>query len=153
MNFARGISAIWTSVFLILTAAFSLKIPFTKKQDDLKTGYTPVGARSLDELQTFRQYFDGLDPVLLFVVVTAKDGKSLNLLTHLNATVAIIDHIGKTFAVKVTTYKPEEMNGTQASNIKDLKMIILQFRAQKPKDWDEDDILQWERSVGEYYRR
>lgn len=53
----------------------------------------------------------------------------------------------------VTTYKPEEMNGTQASNIKDLKMIILQFRAQKPKDWDEDDIFQWERSVGDYYRK
>uniref|UniRef100_F1KV80 Patched domain-containing protein 3 n=1 Tax=Ascaris suum TaxID=6253 RepID=F1KV80_ASCSU len=202
-------------VFSILTAAFSLKIPFTKKQDDLKTGYTPIGARSLDELQAFRQYFDGLDPVLLFVVVTAKDGKSLNLLTHLNATVAIVDHVGKTFAMKgrtyydicknfcdanepvlqyrnglvvsesrgggsvenlmnlsfpiisfigrdmdlspnffgVTTYKPEEMNGTQASNIKDLKMIILQFRAQKPKDWDEDDIFQWERSVGDYYRK
>lgn len=109
-------------VFSILTAAFSLKIPFTKKQDDLKTGYTPIGARSLDELQAFRQYFDGLDPVLLFVVVTAKDGKSLNLLTHLNATVAIVDHVGKTFAMKGRTYYDI------CKNFCDANEPVLQYR-------------------------
>ncbi|KHN71603.1 Patched domain-containing protein 3 [Toxocara canis] len=43
-------------------------------------------------------------------------------------------------------------DGAHASNIKDLRVIILQFRAQKPMEWNEDDIFQWERSVGEYYR-
>uniref|UniRef100_A0A183V8L3 SSD domain-containing protein n=1 Tax=Toxocara canis TaxID=6265 RepID=A0A183V8L3_TOXCA len=199
----------------IISAAFSLKIPLTKTRDDLRTGYTPRGARAFDEIQAFQQYYDGMDPVLLFVVVTAKDGGSLNRIRHLNETVSVIDDIGRKFAVKnytyydicknfcdanepvlqyrngliasesrggesvtdlmnlsypitrfigrdldltpnffgVTTYTPEEMSdGAHASNIKDLRVIILQFRAQKPMEWNEDDIFQWERSVGEYYR-
>ncbi|VDK58841.1 unnamed protein product [Anisakis simplex] len=53
----------------------------------------------------------------------------------------------------VTTYDSDEMkNGSYASNIKDLKVVVLHFRAHKPADWSEDDIYAWERGVGKYFR-
>ncbi|VDK60037.1 unnamed protein product [Anisakis simplex] len=91
-------------VFLIFSIIFSIRIPFTEKRDDIKTGYTPVHARAFDEMQAYLQFYDGLDPVLLYVIITARDGGSMNRLAHLNQTVALIDRVGKGFPVRNLTF-------------------------------------------------
>lgn len=42
---------------LLFTALCSSSIPFTPQQDDLRSGYTPVGARSREEFARYEQFY------------------------------------------------------------------------------------------------
>ncbi|VDN52709.1 unnamed protein product [Dracunculus medinensis] len=185
------------NIFSIFSVLLSLKIPFTKVQDDVQRGYSLPNARSIKEFQRFRLFNDGLDPIIVFALVIAKDDGSMSRIEYLNETVNIIDYVGENFAIKnityndicknfcdaneavrqfrngmilnenaenfntydfinasfpimhllgrgldltpsffgVQTYDPSEMKNSTTTNIKDLKVIVLQFRAQQPPQW------------------
>jgi hypothetical protein len=83
-------------VFLIFTAICSLKIPFTKQDDDLKSGYTPIGARSHDELALYADFFNSAtgEPLTIVVFVSARDNGTMTRREYLNETVDFMDKIG-----------------------------------------------------------
>ncbi|VDK53250.1 unnamed protein product [Anisakis simplex] len=265
------------AVVMVFTIVFSVQVPMTKMKDDFVNGYTLKGVRSLTEVQAYQKFNHGHYPIVLFILAAAKDGGSMMRLSHLNATVDIIDDVGSEFAVKnksfdsiceslcdinepvpavrfrltvstrlmtnlsfdkheihhpliifqrlqthsmkhhigifisstrnaicrcalhydcietelnfqngyminyqgadsildisypvsrivgrqvdlsanlfgVDTYDDYEMQTNNASsNIKDLKLILLQFRAQRPSEWNVDDVMEWERKVSHHY--
>ncbi|KHN81405.1 Patched domain-containing protein 3 [Toxocara canis] len=197
-------------VLTLITIVFSMQVPLTKMKDDLVTGFTPSGARAFVEIEAYRKFNNGHYPLLIFILAIAKDGGSMLRLSHLNATVDIIDNIGSGFAIKnitfndicenfcdinepvrqfrngllmsagngdssvvelsfplsrfigreldmsanlfgVTTFERSEMSNNSGSNIKDLRLVLLQFRAQRPLSWNTDDASEWERKVTHYY--
>uniref|UniRef100_A0A0N5ARR3 SSD domain-containing protein n=1 Tax=Syphacia muris TaxID=451379 RepID=A0A0N5ARR3_9BILA len=88
-----------------LTILCSLKLAITEPSDNIRTGYTPRSARAFDELNVFKEFNDGQDPLVVFVFITARDGGSLLRLDHLNATLEIVDHIDENIAVKNLSYQ------------------------------------------------
>ncbi|VDM96435.1 unnamed protein product [Thelazia callipaeda] len=87
-----------------MTVLPSLKLPFVKSQDNLRSGYTPPNARAFTELEVFRKFNDGKDPVVVIIIILAKDGGSMTRISHLNETLNIVDYVGTHFAVKNYTY-------------------------------------------------
>uniref|UniRef100_A0AC35FET1 Uncharacterized protein n=1 Tax=Panagrolaimus sp. PS1159 TaxID=55785 RepID=A0AC35FET1_9BILA len=87
------------TIVLIFTLLTSIKIPFTKQEDDLKTGYTPHGARSHQEVAMHEEFYskNGSDPISLVVFIVANDNGTLTRSQHLNETVKVMDHIGNNF--------------------------------------------------------
>ncbi|KAE9556060.1 hypothetical protein FO519_000694 [Halicephalobus sp. NKZ332] len=90
------------TLVLIFTVITSLKIPFTKQEDDLKTGYTPAGARSHQEVAMYEDFYakQGSEPIGVVVFVTARDNGSLARTEYLNATVNLIDDIARNFFIR-----------------------------------------------------
>lgn len=88
----------------MITALFSIKIPFTKTEDDLQVGYTPPNARAFDELKVFRKFNYGKDPVIVVIIIMAKDGGTMTRIPHLNETVDLIDLIGTHISMKNYTF-------------------------------------------------
>lgn len=88
----------------MLTIVCTLKFLATPPADDIRAGYTPHRARAYKELQVFRNFNDGKDPLLLYVLIMAKDGGTMTRLEHLNDTVDILDYVGTNFPVKNLTY-------------------------------------------------
>lgn len=88
------------AVFLF-TALTAVKVPFTDQEDDLKTGYTPVGARSYDEFAAYERFYDnqGGEPlaVLVFVRAAGPGNRSMHGAAELNETVQLLDKLGKGF--------------------------------------------------------
>ncbi|VDK30672.1 unnamed protein product [Gongylonema pulchrum] len=109
-------------VVIVLTTLASLKILFVETKDDLKTGYSSSSARAFEELEIFRKFSDGKDPVVVVVFVMAKDGGSMARIDHLNETVNIIDYVGTHFPVKNQTYY------RMCKNFCDANEPIRQFR-------------------------
>lgn len=91
-------------------------------KDDLKVGYTPPNARAFDELNVFRNFYDGKDPVVAIIFVMAKDNGSMTRLDHLNETVDIIDYVGSHFQLKNYTYYK------MCKNFCDVNEPVRQFR-------------------------
>lgn len=60
-----------------------------------------------------------------------------------------IDMTPNFFGVETWNYYERPANAT--TNIKDLRLILLMFRADKPKNWDVEDINQWNRLVAKYF--
>uniref|UniRef100_A0A914YAY8 Uncharacterized protein n=1 Tax=Panagrolaimus superbus TaxID=310955 RepID=A0A914YAY8_9BILA len=87
------------TIVLIFTLFTSIKVPFTKQEDDLKTGYTPHGARSHQEVAMHEEFYskNGSDPVQVVLFIVAKDNGTLTRSHHLNETVKVLDHIGHNF--------------------------------------------------------
>jgi hypothetical protein len=83
----------------------------TRTEDDIKRGYTPIGARSRQELAIYEHFFrsDG-ESISLFVFVLANDGGSMQRDEHLRETTMIIDIISNNFSVIV-----DRRNGTRKS--------------------------------------
>uniref|UniRef100_A0A7E4UX87 SSD domain-containing protein n=1 Tax=Panagrellus redivivus TaxID=6233 RepID=A0A7E4UX87_PANRE len=86
---------------LIFTAITSLKIPFTKQEDDLKTGYTPKGARSHVEMAAYQSFYEknGAEPIALAMFIEAKDGGSMARVDQLNEVVTLLDNVGNEFKI------------------------------------------------------
>ncbi|CAI5448629.1 unnamed protein product [Caenorhabditis angaria] len=88
-------------ITLLITALCSSKILFTKQEDDIKTGYTPVGARSLDEIDVFSEFFSSTgDPIAVFLFVTANDNRSMAEYETMNELVEILDYVGTNLTYK-----------------------------------------------------
>ncbi|CAI4222094.1 unnamed protein product [Auanema sp. JU1783] len=88
---------LWVS--LAFTILCSVKIAFTKQEDDIKTGYTPFGARSRDEIAAYNNYFAAKgDPIAVFLFITAKNGGSMAGLNELEEAIRVLDYI----AVNIT---------------------------------------------------
>lgn len=113
---------VFFQVVTVLTVLSSLKIPFVRSKDDLKVGYTPPEARAFNELEVFREFNDGKDPVVAVIFVLAKDGGSMARITHLNETVDIVDYVGSHFPVKNYTYY------RMCKNFCDANEPVRQFR-------------------------
>ncbi|CAJ0604307.1 unnamed protein product [Cylicocyclus nassatus] len=81
---------------LLLTVICSVKIVFTPQQDDIRTGYTPRGARSREEMAVFNEFFSysNRDPIAVFAFVVAKDGGSMARIEHLKEAVRQLDYAG-----------------------------------------------------------
>ncbi|KHN81376.1 Patched domain-containing protein 3 [Toxocara canis] len=201
------------SVVLTITAIFSAKYALTNIKDDITSGYAPQFAQGIEEIEVYKRFNGGRDPILTYLLVMAKDGGTMSRLTHLNATVDIMHQIANEFPVKnitygqicgnfcmfnepvlqfrnalmsigdslsnaenlvgnlsypisqilgfrydltpnffgVTTYDESEITNSTASNIKDLRMILLQFRARTPDQWNKDDVTEWDRAVSNFY--
>uniref|UniRef100_A0A1I7W143 Patched family protein n=1 Tax=Loa loa TaxID=7209 RepID=A0A1I7W143_LOALO len=88
----------------------------------LHVGYTPPNARAFNELEVFRKFNDGKDPVVVIIIVTAKDGGSVARLPHLNAILNIVDYVGTHFPVKNYTYY------RMCRNFCDVNEPVRQFR-------------------------
>lgn len=84
---------------LLFTLIAAAKIPFTRMKDDFKIGYTPDNARALKEMEIYNEFNDG-DLVMLMIFITAQDGGSMLRMSHLNATVQIIDRVASSYAIK-----------------------------------------------------
>uniref|UniRef100_A0A915PFZ7 SSD domain-containing protein n=1 Tax=Setaria digitata TaxID=48799 RepID=A0A915PFZ7_9BILA len=93
-----------SQVVVLFTVLASLKLLFVKPKDDLQSGYTPTSAQAFAELEVFRKYNDGKNPVVVVIIVTAKDGGSVARLPHLNEIMNIVDYVGTNFPVKNYTY-------------------------------------------------
>nr|CAD2203556.1 unnamed protein product [Meloidogyne enterolobii] len=89
---------------LILTFICSSSIPFTPQQDDLKSGYTPLGARSREELARYEQFFRpelgktliAEEPITLFFII-ARDNGSLLRDSLMEQTVQLLDTLANDF--------------------------------------------------------
>uniref|UniRef100_A0AC34RQX1 Uncharacterized protein n=1 Tax=Panagrolaimus sp. JU765 TaxID=591449 RepID=A0AC34RQX1_9BILA len=88
-------------VVLIFGLLTSLKVPFTKQEDDLKTGYTPLGARSYSEVAMYEEFNakHGNDQIGLGIFIRPNDEKTLTRVEHLNATIDLLDFIGNNFTI------------------------------------------------------
>ncbi|GMR50487.1 hypothetical protein PMAYCL1PPCAC_20682 [Pristionchus mayeri] len=92
-------------VTLIITAVTSVKVAFTPQEDDIKTGYTPFGARSLHEMDVYNDFFAHKgDPIAAFLLISAKDGGSLHRPEYFDEVIRALDfisgnvtHLGRTF--------------------------------------------------------
>ncbi|VDK75632.1 unnamed protein product [Litomosoides sigmodontis] len=80
------------------TKETSLKLLFVEPRDNLQSGYTPSNARAFNELEVFRKFNDGKDPVVVIIIVTAKDGGSVARLPHLNEILNVVDYVGTHFS-------------------------------------------------------
>lgn len=109
-------------VVVLLTILASLKLLFVKPKDNLQLGYTPPNARAFSELEVFREFNDGKDPVVVVIIVTAKDGGSVIRLPHLNEILNIVDYVGTHFPVKNYTYY------RMCRNFCDVNEPVRQFR-------------------------
>ncbi|VDK67511.1 unnamed protein product [Onchocerca ochengi] len=109
-------------VVILLTILGSLKLLFVKPKDNLQSGYTPPNARAFNELEVFRKFNDGNDPVVVIIIVTAKDGDSVAQVPHLNEILNIVDYVGTHFPVKNFTYY------RMCRNFCDVNEPIRQFR-------------------------
>lgn len=87
---------------LIFSTITSLKIPFTKQEDDLKTGYTPAGARSHKEFAMYEEFYakKGSEPINIMIFIVAKKHENLATISHLNATVDLMDNLAQNFYLK-----------------------------------------------------
>ncbi|VDM59403.1 unnamed protein product [Angiostrongylus costaricensis] len=183
----------------------SVKIAFTPQQDDLQTGYTPRGARSVQELAVYNEYFSSQgQPITIYGFVMAKDDGSMSRLAYmdeavktLNFVTANIKHNGQSFSticsdfcdmnepirhfynglvMKVNssgiderisiTFPVMEVIGkeidlspnfygvkTNSSDrtVQFLKLVLFQFRANPPKNWNRCDVQAYERRVVSYF--
>uniref|UniRef100_A0A7I4YSX6 SSD domain-containing protein n=1 Tax=Haemonchus contortus TaxID=6289 RepID=A0A7I4YSX6_HAECO len=81
-------------VVLFFTIFTSAKIAFTPQQDDIRTGYTPNGARSRSEIAVYSEYFESKgDPIMVFAIVVAKDGGSMARLEYMEEAVKQLDFV------------------------------------------------------------
>ncbi|CAG9538136.1 unnamed protein product [Cercopithifilaria johnstoni] len=110
------------TLVVLVTIAASLKLLFVKPKDNLQSGYTPSNARAFNELEVFRKFNDGKDPVVVIILVTAKDGGSVARLPHLNEILNVVDYVGTHFPVKNYTYY------RMCSNFCDVNEPVRQFR-------------------------
>uniref|UniRef100_A0AAF5PHE8 SSD domain-containing protein n=2 Tax=Wuchereria bancrofti TaxID=6293 RepID=A0AAF5PHE8_WUCBA len=110
------------TVVVLLTILTSSKLLFVKPKDNLQSGYTPPNARAFSELEVFRKFNDGKDPVVVIIIVTAKDGGSVTRLSHLNEILNIVDYVGTHFPVKNYTYYQ------MCRNFCDVNEPVRQFR-------------------------
>uniref|UniRef100_A0A7I4KHE9 SSD domain-containing protein n=1 Tax=Brugia malayi TaxID=6279 RepID=A0A7I4KHE9_BRUMA len=110
------------TVTVLLTILTSSKLLFVKPKDNLQSGYTPPNARAFNELEVFRKFNDGKDPVVVIIIVTAKDGGSVTRLSHLNEILNIVDYVGTHFPVKNYTYYQ------MCRNFCDVNEPVRQFR-------------------------
>ncbi|CAB3406814.1 unnamed protein product [Caenorhabditis bovis] len=89
------------AVTLLITAFCSSKICFTPQEDDIKTGYTPFGARSLDEIDVFSDFFASSgDPIAVFIFITANDNSSMAEYDAMKELVEILDIVGSNLTYK-----------------------------------------------------
>uniref|UniRef100_A0A0N5BY85 SSD domain-containing protein n=1 Tax=Strongyloides papillosus TaxID=174720 RepID=A0A0N5BY85_STREA len=204
------------AITLFFTLICSVKIIITPQKDDLRTGYTPVDSKSLVEMARYTEFYHTSgEPLNLGVFLTAKDGKSMHRISHLNESIELIDIIGNDFyftknnnesknffdictdfclfnepirqfrnglmlkemsgstfksRINLTfpfitmmgatldlspnffgvTFNNEKDKENELTNIKNLSLVILQFRADQPHDMTRDDIMKWERNVCKY---
>ncbi|KAI6175500.1 Sterol-sensing domain and Patched family-containing protein [Aphelenchoides bicaudatus] len=175
-------------VFLLLTVVCSIKIPFTKQEDDLKSGYTPIGARSHQELSFLADFYNsasggepliyGQDwkrlqafkPVLSIINEPVRQFRNaMTLSVPLNLTSNLrqfdlnerfelnypfmqmlgrrIDLSPSFFGVKKFSSLQSQLDAKSPTNIEFLRLIVLQFRAEKPANSTKDQIEAWEREV------
>ncbi|GMS95635.1 hypothetical protein PENTCL1PPCAC_17810 [Pristionchus entomophagus] len=79
---------------LVITALTSVKIVFTPQEDDIKTGYTPFGARSLHEMDVYNEFFAHKgDPIAAFLLISAKDGQSLTRPKYMDEVIRALDFV------------------------------------------------------------
>lgn len=92
----------WTCIILttLLTLVLSLKIPFTRMQNDI-SDFTPFGAKSRVELQKYRQFFNNHgEPKAIYAFITSKVGDNMLGISQLNDTVEVLDKISRNFYLK-----------------------------------------------------
>lgn len=86
---------------LIFTTICSVKILFTPQEDDIRTGYTPRGARSHVEAALYEKFYSGVgtqcDPMSIVLFLTALDGGTMHRETHLNESIRLLDEMGTRF--------------------------------------------------------
>ncbi|CAD6198850.1 unnamed protein product [Caenorhabditis auriculariae] len=88
-------------ITLLISLIFSSKIAFTKQEDDIKTGYTPYGARSLTEISYFSNFFSSSgEPIAVFLFIVAKDNSSMAEREKLQEVVNILDYVGSNLTHK-----------------------------------------------------
>ncbi|GMS92084.1 hypothetical protein PENTCL1PPCAC_14259 [Pristionchus entomophagus] len=79
---------------LLITALTSVKVAFTRQEDDIKTGYTPFGARSLHEMDVYNAFFAHKgDPIAAFLLISAKDGQSLARPKYMEEVIRALDFV------------------------------------------------------------
>jgi hypothetical protein len=87
-------------VMTVVAIATSASIAFTEVNDDVRTGYTPNGARSHSELLVYEDFFrNGGQPLVIYVLVLAKDGGNMLRLPYMNATVQLLKYLSRNFTV------------------------------------------------------
>ncbi|KAL7076390.1 hypothetical protein ACQ4LE_004299 [Meloidogyne hapla] len=86
---------------LLLTVFCSLKIPFTKMTNDV-SDFTPYGARARKESAVYESFFSNKgDPVVLFVLITAKrKGGNMLGVHELEDTVQLLNIVSDQFKVE-----------------------------------------------------
>ncbi|CAJ0587681.1 unnamed protein product, partial [Mesorhabditis spiculigera] len=91
---------------LIFTLVTSIKIPFTKQQDDVRTGWSPDGARSVSEMHQYSRYLGNRasDPIAAMVFIEARDHGNMLRHEHLKHTIQLLDDLSAAVSHKNRTY-------------------------------------------------
>ncbi|ETN70549.1 patched family protein [Necator americanus] len=115
----------------LATAILTLKIPLTSMENNI-SDFTPYDARSRQELKIYREFFlNRGEPKTIYAFVSAKDG--LNMLK--------------------TSYLNETVQNQLPNNIREIALIVLQFRAEIGSEVNIDDMKQYERSIVDYFQK
>uniref|UniRef100_A0A1I7RI20 SSD domain-containing protein n=2 Tax=Bursaphelenchus xylophilus TaxID=6326 RepID=A0A1I7RI20_BURXY len=211
------------SIFTLIT---SVKVALTDQEDDLKTGYTPIGARSYDEFAAYEKFYDNIggEPLNTIIFVTPKypNGSMIGA-SELNETMELVDYIGAHFKLtgrpfykfctdfcemnepirqfrngiilndelnksnqtavdtsddrlelnfpfmsilgKQLDLSPnffgvekfenlvDQMTAGSPTNIKNLKLILVQLRADKPSNASKNDVVEYERQITDFVNK
>uniref|UniRef100_A0A1I7ZUL0 SSD domain-containing protein n=1 Tax=Steinernema glaseri TaxID=37863 RepID=A0A1I7ZUL0_9BILA len=86
-------------VSTVLTLVMTAKIPFVRMTNDV-ADFTPYEARAKLETQAYRNFFSNKgEPVVVFVMITAKNRGNMLGVNEMNATVQILDKVSTGFRV------------------------------------------------------
>lgn len=88
-------------VMTIVAIATSASIAFIQVEDDVRTGFTPKGARSYSEMLVYEDFFrNGGQPLVIYVLVLAKDGGNMLRTPQMNATVQLLRYLSRNYTVE-----------------------------------------------------
>lgn len=78
-------------------------------------------------------------------------------LDHMNLSFRVMSFLGREFDLSpnfygVETYDSCKLPSNAYTNIKHLSMVCLLFRANRPQSWSDEDVIEWDRRIGNYYR-
>uniref|UniRef100_A0A915AF44 SSD domain-containing protein n=1 Tax=Parascaris univalens TaxID=6257 RepID=A0A915AF44_PARUN len=85
----------WLFIFVTtsITLAMSAAIPLTKMTNDI-SDFTPYAARARSELQVYESFFSNEgEPIVVFILLTRKDGGSMFGTRQLNETIRVLDGV------------------------------------------------------------
>ncbi|KAE9550795.1 hypothetical protein FO519_005998 [Halicephalobus sp. NKZ332] len=142
-------------ICLIISILANVVVFITPQQNDV-TGYSPYGARARIEHSRYQEFFahDGLG-LYVYIFATAKDSGTMLRTGHLKE---VVD-TGLNGTNELDSEDMKAINGMGSENLKEhvtnmksVKMVVLQFRAEHELGWEDKDVKEYEMSIVQYFK-
>uniref|UniRef100_A0A914Z6M2 SSD domain-containing protein n=1 Tax=Panagrolaimus superbus TaxID=310955 RepID=A0A914Z6M2_9BILA len=165
----------WQAIVIcFIISAFALvKVVTTPQQNDI-TGYSPYGARAREEHKRYQEFFshDGLGLAVYngFEIQTDLAEKGQPLTGRMDLKYPISSMFGRQLSLQNnffgiglnnntgypdipenTTLSTKELK-KRVTNMKYVKMVVLQFRAEHDIGWEDADIKAYEMKIVNYFK-